>query len=133
MNYRNAKFVTDDGLIDCEIEHPTYGWIPYTINPTDKDETIDNNQLLAAMSVNGDVEPYVPPTQEELDAQVATLIRGERNQKLFSEVDVIAGSALRWDILSPEKKQEWADYRQALLDVPQQNGFPHNVTWPTKP
>ena len=25
------------------------------------------------------------------------------------------------------------DYRQALRDVSSQEGFPHNVTWPTKP
>jgi hypothetical protein len=30
-------------------------------------------------------------------------------------------------------KDAWATYRQALRDVPQQAGFPANVTWPTKP
>ena len=29
--------------------------------------------------------------------------------------------------------QAWKDYRQALRDVPQQNGFPQEVVWPTKP
>ena len=28
---------------------------------------------------------------------------------------------------------EWAAYRQGLRDVPSQEGFPHNVTWPEKP
>jgi len=27
----------------------------------------------------------------------------------------------------------WATYRQALRDIPSQEGFPFNVTWPTKP
>lgn len=27
----------------------------------------------------------------------------------------------------------WRTYRQALRDLPQQEGFPNNVTWPTKP
>ena len=27
----------------------------------------------------------------------------------------------------------WAAYRQALRDMPQQAGFPDNVTWPTAP
>ena len=26
-----------------------------------------------------------------------------------------------------------ASYRQALLDVPQQDGFPNDVAWPVKP
>ena len=28
---------------------------------------------------------------------------------------------------------EWEMYRQALRDITAQEGFPHNVTWPTKP
>lgn len=28
---------------------------------------------------------------------------------------------------------EWATYRQALRDVPQQEGFPYSIVWPTKP
>tara|TARA_R100000951_G_scaffold53218_1_gene44911 strand:+ start:2206 stop:2484 length:279 start_codon:yes stop_codon:yes gene_type:complete len=28
---------------------------------------------------------------------------------------------------------EWATYRQALRDVPQQTDFPSSITWPTKP
>jgi len=60
-------------------------------------------------------------------------IRQERNRKLVTEVDPIAGNALRWAELSAEQQQAWADYRQGLLDVPQQAGFPHDVVWPQKP
>lgn len=28
---------------------------------------------------------------------------------------------------------DWAKYRQALRDLPQQPGFPYHVTWPTPP
>ena len=28
---------------------------------------------------------------------------------------------------------DWAQYRQALRDIPQQEGFPFNVEWPKKP
>lgn len=28
---------------------------------------------------------------------------------------------------------DWATYRQALRDLPTQEGFPYNITWPTKP
>ena len=30
-------------------------------------------------------------------------------------------------------KQAWKDYRQALRDVPQQDGFPTDIDWPVKP
>lgn len=34
---------------------------------------------------------------------------------------------------SPVDKQAWADYRQALRDVPSQSGFPYSVVWPEEP
>jgi hypothetical protein len=35
--------------------------------------------------------------------------------------------------LTTEQQTQLADYRQALLDVPAQSGFPENVSWPNKP
>ena len=133
MNYRNAKYINDSGWIDCEIQHPQFGWIPYTLNPADTDMTVNNGDLLEAMAKKGDVSAYIPPTQDELDAAASVAIRSERNRKLASDVDPIAGNALRWAALTAEQQQAWADYRQALLDVPSQDGFPHNVSWPVKP
>jgi Phage tail assembly chaperone protein len=34
---------------------------------------------------------------------------------------------------APVDQAAWAEYRQALRDVPEQEGFPENVVWPTKP
>jgi len=34
---------------------------------------------------------------------------------------------------APVDKTVWATYRQSLRDVPQQPGFPWNVTWPSQP
>ena len=131
-NYRNAKYINDNGWIDCEIEHPDWGWIPYTLDPADTDMTINNDDLLAAMKAAGDVEAYVPPIQAELDAMLSEQLREKRGELLI-EVDAIAGNALRWATLSAEQQDAWAVYRQALLDVPQQAGFPNDVVWPVKP
>jgi hypothetical protein len=35
--------------------------------------------------------------------------------------------------MTQEQKDSLIEYRQLLLDVPQQVGFPYNVIWPTKP
>lgn len=35
--------------------------------------------------------------------------------------------------LTAEKKAEFADYRQALRDIPQNVGNPDDVVWPEKP
>ena len=130
-NYRNARYI-DDNRIDCEIEHEEFGWIPYTLDPADTDMTVNNDDLLAAMESAGDVAAYVPPTQAELDTELAAQLREERDRRL-GEIDAIAGNALRWGSLDAATQDEWAVYRQAMLDVPQQEGFPNEVVWPTKP
>jgi len=59
------------------------------------------------------------------DANQATSIRNERNRKL-SETD--------WRFRSDlTPSPAWIDYCQALRDVPAQEGFPWDVTWPTQP
>lgn len=35
--------------------------------------------------------------------------------------------------LDPDMKTAWTAYRQLLRDVPQQPGFPEDVTWPLEP
>lgn len=64
--------------------------------------------------------------QTAKDAEVATSVRNNRN-RLLTECD--------WTQLtdSPVNKTAWATYRQELRDVPNQAGFPHNITWPNKP
>jgi len=37
MQIREAKF-NASGTIDCEIEHPQFGWIPFTANADDVEE-----------------------------------------------------------------------------------------------
>ena len=76
---------------------------------------------------------WVPPTQVELDAVAATQVRAQRDARLASEVDPLVSNQFRWADLTPAQQQAWADYRLALLDVPQQTGFPHSVVWPTTP
>ena len=34
---------------------------------------------------------------------------------------------------STADKESWANYRQALRDIPGQPEFPFSITWPTKP
>jgi hypothetical protein len=34
---------------------------------------------------------------------------------------------------APVDQTAWATYRQALRDIPDQQGFPENVEWPVKP
>ena len=125
---RNAQSLqSDNQRMDVEINHPTYGWIPYTVDPSDTDTTVDNAAILAL--VGDDFGAYVAPTQAELDAALASQVRAQRDSLLVG-VDVVVSNPLRWASLSSDKQNEWTVYRQALLDVPQQSGFPSTVAWP---
>lgn len=132
MEYRNAKYIFN-GWIDCEINHPQYGWIPFTCDPDDKGARFDTRELFDRMVTEGNIAPYIPPTQEELDTAQSTRVRRERDNKLRYEVDPIISNPLRWAELTEEKKQEIANYRLALLAIPDQQGFPWNVEWPVSP
>jgi len=65
--------------------------------------------------------------------QKASDTRFYRNELLVREVDPIVTNPLRWAELSSTEQQAWADYRTALLNVPQQASFPEDIVWPTKP
>lgn len=65
--------------------------------------------------------------------EISNQEREKRDRKLSSEVDPIAGNALRWADLTDAKRAEWTQYRTDLLNVPQQSGFPSTINWPTKP
>jgi hypothetical protein len=112
-------------LIDCEINHPTYGWIPFTASPDDVEA--HGRDIFAALA-KGVVAQYVPPpppTTEEL----AAAVRAERNT-LLAATDWVLAKAYETQTRVP---QEWAEYRQSLRDLPLQPNFPHDVSWPRKP
>lgn len=129
---RNAQSLnTENTMFNVEINHPEFGWIPYTLSPDDTDMTVDNSVLLGL--IGSDFEVYVAPTQAELDAELAASLRQQRDDKLVLEVDPIVTNPLRWGELTDAKQAEWTQYRTDLLNLTAQAGFPNTVTWPTKP
>lgn len=102
--------------------------LPFHATPDDVEE---HGRDIFERAKNGEfgvVAEWTPPTNEELSRKA----RIQRNT-LLQEVDSIVGNPLRWASFSTEQQTAWADYRQALLDVPQQPGFPNTISWPTKP
>ena len=63
------------------------------------------------------------------DAEFAKSARDSRD-KLLAECDWLVVKALE---LSQAVPAEWAVYRQALRDLPQQAGFPTTIVWPDTP
>jgi hypothetical protein len=71
------------------------------------------------------------PQNEISEEEMITYIRNKRNRLLKKNVDRV--NPIWWNTLSLEKQQEWTEYRQQLLNLPEQEGFPWNVQWPVKP
>ena len=68
---------------------------------------------------------------EEQHKEKVSSARDKRNSLLSSSVDTV--NAIRYNAMKEKDKKAWAEYRQALLDIPQQEGFPDNIIWPTPP
>jgi len=67
MNTRNPKY-NYLGTIDCEIEHPVYGWIPFTASPDSKEKyNVDIYNMLVS---NGNIAAGPTP------ADILTMKRG---------------------------------------------------------
>lgn len=86
----------------------------------------DPSSLIGQVGTYNPVKPE--PSAEEVLAQAIQTARWHRDMLLRESDWTQAVSDL-----SDEKKNEWALYRQALRDVPEQVGFPNNINWPTKP
>jgi Phage tail assembly chaperone protein len=79
---------------------------------------------------NLDISQFqLPSTLNVVD--IITGSRNLRNKLLRDNVDTI--NPIRYEALTDEQRTELKAYRQALLDLPQQTGWPNTVDWPTKP
>ena len=67
--------------------------------------------------------------QATLDAEAAATVRAQRDE-LLAKSDWVT---IRAKELGQTVPEDWYTYRGDLRQVPEQSGFPHDVTWPTKP
>lgn len=84
-----------------------------------------NNAMIEDKGDYYEVVAVPAPTTEELAAQA----RSQRDA-LIAATDYLMATDYP---LTDEKRQELTVYRQALRDVPEQLGFPTEITWPVKP
>ena len=66
---------------------------------------------------------------DTVTTQAWTALRAQRNSLLVAS----DFTQLQDAHLSAEKKSAWADYRQALRDLPENATDPTQVTWPVSP
>ena len=117
-SYRNAVYSrSNNSMIDCEINHSEYGWIPYTL-------TSASNNAMWNTVTSGSVGAYSDPSDSVLYVQ----LRSTRD-KLLADSDWTQAND---SPLAAEKKVEWASYRTALRNLPSSSDWP-DVTFPTEP
>ncbi len=136
MNYSSVtdcKYVTEDGLhIGCQVTFDKLGTVYFVASSNDSEF---HGREIYQRAKNGEFGPiadYISTkpilTLEEKQNQA----RINRNY-LLSQLDSLVSNPLRWAELTDQSRTDITNYRVALLNVPQQQGFPDNITWPEKP
>lgn len=97
-------------------------------------QTIVNANCTTHKIVRGEnlewmVEKIPEKTQEELEAEKEQQVRAKRDH-LLSQTDYLLSSDYP---IAPESLDAVKAYRQALRNIPQQQGFPDDVDWPSLP
>jgi len=77
------------------------------------------------------------PTDAEIEAEVQRLIAEqpakeirEKRNRLLTNTDWVV---VKYKELGKAVPAAWKTYRQALRDITEQEGFPHDVTFPEEP
>lgn len=71
------------------------------------------------------------PSRGDIVAQLSKDMRYKRDSLLKETVDTLNGA--RWSLMTITQQAAWTAYRQELLDVPAQEGFPKTIIWPDAP
>lgn len=137
MNFVKYKISTGEVLAKIKtsaLAFPTEDDIAYlqvdSLNNQNWEETlIVNNQLTSRPPKPSDNHFWVDGQWQVDLIGLAEKVRTQRDI-LLSKTDWIVAKAYETQTPVP---QEWAQYRQALRDIPQQNGFPTDVVFPVEP
>ena len=83
-------------------------------------------------------EGYEKPPKEEFEAKLQELINAQPLKELRTKRNTLLEQTDKytlpdWPHPTPEDRQAWLDYRQALRDLPSVTEDPANPVWPTRP
>lgn len=102
-------------------------------NETDK---IKRKLIFTGFSYDDiEIEDTEKPNREEFETvytnkRAFLILRKRRDEKLKGSDAYVAPD---YPHVTPEKKQEWLDYRQVLRDLPTVTEDPENPVWPVAP
>lgn len=132
----NLKAVYSPALDDLDDEYKVYSKKGYIQDSNGEwyENWVIEDRFKEHVDINGNtvtVDDQKAAYQEEKLNNLINIGRNERNKRLAEDIDVM--NAVRWAALTSDQQSAWTQYRQDLLDVPQQSDFPNTINWPTKP
>lgn len=102
--------------------------IQYIENDTD---WVDTDELIRCESNEGEIGQFWNSNGWMTYDEWCEKHRQRRNKYLSIYIDTM--NAIRWNSLTEEQKDSWIQYREDLLNLPQQESFPYTIDWPNKP
>mgnify|MGYP000252750085 CR=1 FL=1 len=117
MMYENLKYVNEIGGIQAD--RISDGIAEYF-------EPNSDNHSKAVSGAFGPIAEYSPRPEPDILENAKREVRAERDNLLRQSDWTQVADA-------PVDQAAWATYRQALRDVPQQDGFPEDIAWPAPP
>lgn len=135
QEHRNTSFpanITENMLADFNVypvldtARPNFDALTQRVEESDTPIFTDG-----AWYVVWNIVDFSPEEANRQELKLIGFIREQRDNKLRNEVDQI--NIFRYNEMSVVEQTAWGTYRNELLDVPAQAGFPHNVNWPIRP
>ena len=135
-NVRDVKRLAEgsDQRFQCVVDLTMNGVTEAVGYIADKDDVAETGQWVYAQIMSGEageIEDYTPPAPPTTE-YLAEMARNERGSRL-RYLDTILTNPLRWAGYTEEQQAVIAKYRQDLLDITDQEGFPATIVWPQSP
>lgn len=118
------NFIVEDWSDSSAVTSVIHNFAPFVLEHWSYQDSASSVSPMQVGHIGSDsAQPYSEPEQPNIS--LADQQRMKRNT-LLQETDFHALTDYTMD-------SNMTSYRQALRDIPQQDGFPDNVVWPIKP
>lgn len=108
MDFRNAAYNAFGG-IDCEINHPLFGWIPFTANLSDP-EPLGAAVFAAAQEVAEPyVEPVIDPAAVLAEERAGMVVSRFQARAAMLQADLLAAVEAAVAAADPMTQLAWSD------------------------
>lgn len=127
MDVRNIKVISEDRY-DCEILHPVFGWIPFTADINDIEQSTKD---VFKHIKEKKIKVAKLPVSESVSVNAIADARAWRDEEL-NRADVMFNRVTD-GLEGKGTVEDWKAYRNALRNWPEVEGFPASASKPVAP